>query len=182
MAIVFELVINCGHDRGAAENASRRVAAHSPLTAGPHQVRLHKPLTSTVRDAAGEPYLEMSVVPAQVGFGVGLDGRQPRLPLTAKELSELGNGLYSLLATLTGYRAARVGWDPENFVDPVELQQEWAEELAAGALPGLVLAEDLQLSTSMRGFVPFADGFVWIPYEGERSSLTGRPGSPVTSR
>ncbi|MGH3728617.1 MAG: hypothetical protein ACRDTU_07665 [Micromonosporaceae bacterium] len=170
MAIVFELVINYGHDHAAAQDASRLVAIHPPLTAGPHHVRLHQPLTRTVRDAAGEPYLELSIVPAQVGFGVGLDGSQPRLALTAKELSKLGSGLYSLLATFTGYRAARVGWDPETFIDPVELQQEWAEELAAGALPGLVLAEDLQLHTSMRGFVPFADGFVWIPYEAERPS------------
>ena len=173
MAIVFELVINYGHDHAAVEDACRLVAAHPPLPAGPHRVGLHRPLTNTVRDAAGHPYIEMSVVPAQVGVNVGLDGRRPRLALTAAELSELGGGLYSLLATLTGYRAARVGWDPEAFVDPVELRQEWAEELAEGALPGLVLAEDLHLDVSTHAFVPFADGFAWIPYEGERpSSLT----------
>jgi len=111
-----------------------------------------------LRNATGEPYLEMSIIPAQVGFGVALDQHQPRLPLTAEELSELGDGLYSLLALFTGYRAARVGWDPEAFVDPTELQQERAEELAAGALPGLVLAEDIELGVSMHGFVPFAKG------------------------
>jgi hypothetical protein len=177
MAIAFELVINYGCDHAVVGNASRLVAVHPPLTAGPHHVRLHEPLTNTVRDAAGEPYLEMSTIPAQVGFGVGLDGRQPRLPLTAEELSQLGNGLYSVLATLTGYRAARVGWDPEAFVDPLELRQEWAEELAAGALPGLVLADDLQLGVPVHGFVPFADGFKWIPYEGEQpSTLTADSG------
>jgi hypothetical protein len=36
MAIVFDLVINYGRDHVAAENASRQVAAHPPLTAGPH--------------------------------------------------------------------------------------------------------------------------------------------------
>jgi hypothetical protein len=168
MAIVFELVINYGQDQAAADNASRLVAAHPPLSAGPHQIRLHKPTISTLRDAAGAPYLEMSVIPAQVGVKVALDRHPPRLPLTAKELTELGNGLYSLLATLTGYRAAMVGWDTEPFVNPVELQQEWAEELAEGALSGLVLAEDLQLDVPMRGFVPFVDGFVWIPYQGQR--------------
>jgi hypothetical protein len=173
MAIVFELVINYGNDQVAAANASRLVAEHPPLTAGPHHVRLHPPLIHTVRDSAGDQYLEMSIIPIQVGFGVALDEHRPRLPLTVEELSELGDGLYSVLATLTGYRAARVGWDPEPFLDPIELQREWAEELAAGTLPGLVLAEDIQLGVPMRGFESFAHGFVWIPYQGERpSSLT----------
>jgi hypothetical protein len=133
-----------------------------------------------VRDAAGESYLEMSIVPAPVGFKVALDGRQPRVPLTAEELSEMENGLYSLFATLTGYRAARVGWDPEAFIDPVELPQEWTEELDAGVLPGLVHAEDLRLGVSMHGFVPFAPGFVRIPYAGERPlSLTADAGGDL---
>lgn len=179
MAIVFELVINYGRNRAAAENACQVISAHPPLAAGPHHVQLHEPMTSTVHDAAGQPYIEISVVPVQVGFRVAMDGRRPRLELTAAELSELGSGLYSLLATLTGYRAARVGWDPEAFVDPMELRQEWAEEIAEGALPGLVLAEDLRLDVPTHGFVPFADGFIWIPYEGERpSSLTADTGRP----
>lgn len=173
MAIVFELVINYGNDRSAAENAARVVASHPPLPAGPHAIRLHRPLINAVRDAAGEPYLEMSIIPARVGFGCALDEQQPRIPLTTAELSELGTGLYSVLATLTGYRAARVGWDPEEQVDPVELQQEWAEELAAGELPGLVLAEGLRLDVPVAGLERFAPGFRWIPYQGEKpSSLT----------
>ncbi len=179
MAIVFELVINYGHERAAAEDASLLVAAHPPLTAGSHTVRLHRSLVNTVRGAAGQPYLEMSVVPAQVGFNVARDGDQPRLPMTSADLSDLGRGLYALLATLKGYRAARVGWDPEPFVDPVELRQEWADELAIGALPGLVLAEGLHLDVMTHGFVPFVDGYVWIPYEGERrSTLTADSDRP----
>ncbi|WP_433229064.1 hypothetical protein [Actinomadura formosensis] len=171
MAIVFELVVNYGQDHAAVENAGRIVAAHPPLTAGPHLIRLHEPLVTTVHDAAGLPYLEMSVIPAQVGCKVALDGNRPQLRLTSEELSELGAGLYTLLATLTGYRAARAGWDPEVFVDPVELRREWAEELAAGALPGLVVAEDVRLGVPMNAFVRFTDGFLWIPYESGRPSF-----------
>ncbi|RZU73562.1 hypothetical protein EV384_1971 [Micromonospora kangleipakensis] len=116
------------------------------------------------------------------GWKVGLDRHHERLRLTAAELSELGNGLYQLLMRFTGYRAAQVGWDPEGRVDPAELQQEWADELTAGELPGLVLAEDLHQDLHGQGFVPFAPAFVWIPYQGEHpSSLTadgrtaGRP-------
>ncbi|WP_433227474.1 hypothetical protein [Actinomadura formosensis] len=107
------------------------------------------------------------------GCKVALDGNRPQLRLTSEELSELGSGLYTLLATLTGYRAARVGWDPEVFVDPVELRREWSEELAAGALPGLVVAEDVRLGVPMNAFVRFTDGFRWIPYESGRPSFPG---------
>jgi hypothetical protein len=170
VAIVFELVINYGRAPSAADGINDLIAASRPPVAGPHRVQLHKPYARMVPDAAGEPYLEVSIVPTRVGFRVAADGHQPRLPLTAGELSELGNGLYSLLRTLTGYRAARVGWDPETFVDPVELQSEWAEELAAGALPGLVLAEDLRSNLPVHAFVPFAEDFIWIPYQGEQPS------------
>lgn len=76
---------------------------------------------------------------------------------------------------LPAWCPARVGWDAEPFVDPVELQSEWADELAAGALPGLVLAEDFRLTLPVHSFVPFAEDFIWTPYEGEQpSSLTSR--------
>ncbi|MET7808903.1 hypothetical protein [Micromonospora chersina] len=173
MAIAFELVINYGSNHNAAAAARHAALNHPPLTAGPHQVGLHKPLLGTVRGYDGKQYLEMAVLPVGVGWKVGLDRHAPHLGLTADELSELGKELYQLLTRFTGYRAAQVGWDPEGRVDPAELQQEWAEELAAGELPGLVLAEDLHQQLRGQGFVPFAPGFVWIPYEGEHpSSLT----------
>ena len=177
MAIIFELVINYGNDRAAAESAAGLVESHPPLAAGRYEIPLHEPHVGTVRDADGQPYLEMSIVPAQVGLGVAFERRQPRLPLTAAEFSELGDGLYSVLATISGYRAAKVGWDPEEFVDPLELRRDWSEEIAAGALPGLVVAEGLHLGVPMDAFVPFTSGFVWLPYQGERpSSLTADAG------
>lgn len=177
MAIVFELVINYGHDHAAVEDACRLVAAHPPLPAGPHRVGLHRPLTNTVRDAAGHPYIEMSVVPAQVGVNVGLDGRRPRLALTAAELSELGGGLYSLLATLTGYRAARVGWDPEAFVDPVELRQEWAEELAEAHCR---VSSSPRTSTWTSRRMPSCRSPT--ASHGFPTKVSGRPRSPRTAR
>jgi len=173
MAIVFELVVNFGSDRAAADAAGHRTSSHPALAAGHHRVRLHEPLITTARGYHGEPYVEMSIIPVGVGWGVGFDRGHERLRLTARELSELGHGLYQLLARFTGYRAAQVGWDPEGRVDPVELREDWADELAAGQLPGLVLAEDLHWDLGGRAFLPFAPGFVWIPYQGERpSSLT----------
>ena len=172
MAIVFELVINFGLDRGAADDAVRLVRTHPPVTAGKHRVLLHDPLLNVVRGIGGEPHVEMSIVPARVGWNVGLDRGDARLALTAAELTELGAGLYQLLRQLTDYRVAQVGWDPEGLVDLAELEQEWADEIAAGQMNGLVLAEDMRHQLVTDAFEPFAVGFIWIPYRGDpRTSL-----------
>lgn len=172
MAFLFELVINYGDDRAAAEHAGRLLGGRPPLTAGPHRVPMNVPMIRNVRDTAGEPYLELAVDLARVGWRGAAHPEAP-LSLSAGELSELGRGLYSLLAELSGHRVAQAGWDPEFFADPVELRQEWAEELAEGLLPGLVIADDLQLGVPTRGFVPFTPGFLWIPYEGEPTTYPG---------
>jgi hypothetical protein len=177
MAIAFELVINFGSNQTAAFAALRLTADYPSLAAGKHDVPLHEPLITTARGYYdGEPHLEMSILPVGVGWKVALDRDHERLPLKAAELSELGGGLYELLKRFTGYHAAQVGWDPEDRVDPAELRHDYADELAAGELPGLVLAEELHQDLQGQGFVPFARGFVWIPYQGERpSSLTADP-------
>ena len=81
------------------------------------------------------------MVPVAVGWGVGLDGTLPRTRLSAAELSELGAGLYRLLASFNGYVVAKVGWDPEGFLDAAELKSDWADELADGTINGLVLCK-----------------------------------------
>lgn len=168
MAILFELVVNYGRNEEAAQAAVRTAMAHPPLPAGRHRIPLAEPHIRTVVAREGDPYFEMSIVPVGVGIRSGWE----RLRLTAGELSELGRGLYSLLSTFSGYRVAMVGLDPEMFVDPVELRMEYADEFADGTLPGLVLAEDLQRSLpESRHFVPFSDGFVWIPYQGQENPL-----------
>ncbi|MEU9022696.1 hypothetical protein [Actinomadura sp. NPDC048394] len=163
MAIVFELVLNYGQNHAAIEDARRVVAAHPPLPAGPYRVALHEPLVDTVLDAADQPFLEMSIIPVGVGHNVAID-RHSRVRLTPEELDELGVGLYGLLAKLSGYQLAMVGWDPEWLVDPVELQREYADRLQAGTLYGLVVAETVQLGVPMPSLVPFADGFLWFPF------------------
>jgi hypothetical protein len=177
MALAFELVINYGRHRQAVDDTCAVVSEHPPLKAGRHAVPLHRPLLSDMRTdprralraPEAEPYLELSILPVGVGYGVGLDHDYPRLALTSDELTELGHGLYRLLSRCTGYQAAMVGWDPEGFVDLTELRMEWSQELRAGLLPGLVLSHEVLGSVSAgAGFQPFAPGFDWIPYQGER--------------
>ena len=71
---------------------------------------------------------------------------------TARWFTEVGHGLYRLLSELTGYRAALAGWDPVRRLR------------ARAPVPGLVLAEPVDTP----GFTPFARGFGWLPYRGER--------------
>ncbi|BCB75161.1 hypothetical protein GCM10022251_34810 [Phytohabitans flavus] len=174
MAIAFELAVNFGSNETAARAAHDLVIYSGHLAAGRRRIGLHKPLLNHNRRTDNVPYLEMSVIPVGVGWGVALDDGHEPVRLTAAELTELGRGLYQLLARFTGYQAAQVGWDPEWRVDPAELRQEWTDELATGTLPGLVLAEDVLSEMRGSGFVLFAPGFYWIPYAGEHSSTLTR--------
>lgn len=171
MAIVFELVVNFGANHAAAGQARAAVLDHHDLPAGGYRIPLHEALLTTTRSNSGTEYLEMSVLPAGVGFGVAMDRGRRAVRLTSDELSELGYGLYGLLRQFTGYRAAQVGWDPEGRTDPDELRTEWTEELAGGRLPGLVLADDVHQELQGSGFTRFAPGHVWIPYRGEQPSI-----------
>jgi hypothetical protein len=116
-------------------------------------------------------YIELSVIPVAVGWKVGLDGTLPKGRLTAAELTDLATGLYRLLTGFDGYVAAKVGWDPESFLDPEELKTDWAEELADGTINGLVLCRALHDELGLGGnYVEFQPGYLWIPYRGEKPS------------
>jgi len=170
VAIAFELAVNFGSDEAAAHAACELVIGAAPLTAGNQQVPLHEPLLHLVQAEDGSQYRLMTVLPVGVGWGVAIDRGRERRSLTAAQLTDLGHGLYGLLGRFRGYQVAQVGWDPEGLVDPVELRHEQVDELAAGTLPGLVLAEDILPDLRGSGFVPFRPGFVWLPYAGERPS------------
>jgi hypothetical protein len=128
-----------------------------------------------VRGEDGAEYQEVSVAPAGVGHEPPLAGGE-RLPLDDDELSELAHGLYEVLRGCRGYRAALVGWNPEFFVDIAELNQDWAEDLQAGRLYGLVLAEETLPELCVPAAVePFAPGFSWMPYQGQaKAGSAGR--------
>jgi hypothetical protein len=169
MAICFELVVNFGQNAEAARTAALVNPRPLTLQAGRHRIPLHRALVNQVG-----PYTELSVLPVAVGWGTPLDGTLPRIGLTAAELTELGNGLYRLLAGFDGYIAAMVGWDPEGLVDPEELKSDLADELADGAVAGLVLCQALHDELGLGdNYVEFQPGYRWIPYRGERpGSLT----------
>jgi hypothetical protein len=109
MAICFELVVNFGENVEAAQSAA--VVNPSPLTlqAGSHRIPPHRAMLNRVGS-----YIELSVLPVAVSWGLPMDGTLPRARLSATELTELGTGLYRLLAKFSGYVAAKVGWDRDG--------------------------------------------------------------------
>lgn len=168
MAICFELVVNFGDNLEAVKSALFVLTSPSPTTlrAGSHWIPLHRPLVNR-----SGSYIELSVVPVSVGWGVGLDGTIPETRLSAADLTELGQGLYLLLAKFSGYVAAKVGWDPEGFLDPAELRSEWGDELADGTIHGLVLCDVLHAELGLGdNYVEFQSGYLWTPYRGEKPS------------
>jgi hypothetical protein len=167
MAICFELVVNFGEN---AEAGGRPRQSQSLDASG-----WQPPDSPPPRRDEPDWLLHRAISAAvAVGWGVGLDGTLPRTRLSAAELSELGTGLYRLLARFNGYIAAKVGWDPEGFLDPEELKSDWADELANGAISGLVLCEALHAELCLgRNYVEFQPGYLWIPYRGEKPSGLG---------
>lgn len=169
MAIVFELVVHYDEDAADLRRARDLFAAWPPIAAGQHRIPLHAPRAR----ATGLGRYELSIVPVGVSQGNGMDGTLPRLALTEPELSELGAGLYRILAKLDGYRCAAVGWDPEHLFDEDpgdEAESDWREEIEAGYLQGLVLCDALReaLSIDSPRLEVFAPGFSWVPYQGTR--------------
>ncbi|MFG2334271.1 hypothetical protein ACGFMM_32365 [Streptomyces sp. NPDC048604] len=126
------------------------------LRAGAFRIPLHRPMLSISGTAA-----QLAILPVAVGHGVAADGSLPRFDLTESELTELGCGLYGVLARFEGYLTAMVGWDPEPFLDLDDLAADWSEELADGALSGLVLADHLRTRLSLGpAWVPFRPGYL----------------------
>lgn len=166
MAICFELVVNFGANVEAAQAAALVNPTPMTLQAGSHRIPLHRALLN-----GSGAYIELSVLPVAVSWGLPMDGTIPRTRLAAAELTELGHGLYGLLAKFNGYVAAKVGWDPEGFLDPAELRNDWADELADGTINGLVLCKALHAGLGLGdNYVEFQPGYLWIPYRGEKPS------------
>jgi hypothetical protein len=90
----------------------------------------------------------------------------------AAAMTTLGHALYDRLRSAPpSYRYALAGVEADEFRRYAELR----EEPDPGQFPGLVLADPLWEALGRPdGFVPFAAGYRWIPYAGERFA-------PVTS-
>lgn len=168
MAILFELVVNFGTNEQAAE-----AAAGAVRRVGHVDVRgVALPFGGPVATRLGSPnaYIEFSM--CVCGMGYGAPGPEPGLDprsLTADEVTQAGHALYDLLSGFWGYRAAVVGWDPESLVDVEDLEADVQNGDPPG-YDGLVLADDLCERWGLGPeWVPFSDGYRWLPYSGSKN-------------
>ena len=170
MAIVFELVANCGGDEIAAQEFAENIAKRlKDVHIGNHRISMHQPHSYKIRDKNTQAIL-VSIIPKQVGYRVGLDQEDYRIPLTSSELTELGNVLYDFIREIPSYRVALVGWDVDWTVCYEELKSERSEELDDGDIDGLIVANDLLFDLpGKEHFVPFDAEHSWIPYEGTKA-------------
>lgn len=171
MAIVFELVVHFDRDGEEVREAVMTLLRSPSILADGKTVPLHRPVFETLPSGR----VELSLMPIGVSIGNAIDGSVQGFDLTTEGYTELGRGLYAVLARLTGYRSAFVGWDPEPILqesDPDEpaTESDWLAEIEAGYLKGLVFSEGVQREFSIHSdkLASFAPGYVWVPYEGEK--------------
>lgn len=171
MAVAFELVADFAGDKDAATCCRQWLESRiGPVVIDEYTITIHPPFIS------GDPYtnptrFKVSLVPANVGLYVGLDGTADRLPLTSAQLSRLGKHLYDFLRGAPGYQLAMVGWDVDFLLDVDELGTDWALEIRDGSFSGIVASKSLvgQLPMSEH-FVDSDDTHVWIPYAGSNAN------------
>ncbi|HEV2636014.1 MAG TPA: hypothetical protein VGX23_12745 [Actinocrinis sp.] len=170
MAIVFELVIHFDRDGEEVRDAVMSLIRYPPIVADRQGVPLHSPQVQSLSSGR----VELSVVPVGVSHANGMDGAVRGFGLSSDGYSDLGHGLFAILARLKGYRSAFVGWDPEPILDEADpgepaTETGWLAQIEAGYLKGLVFSEEVQREFSLYSekLVPFAPGYVWVSYQGE---------------
>lgn len=172
MAWIFEVSIECGPSREAADAVTRYFDL----------LRLDFPngLSSLCR-AESKKYSDGNwwclVYPDGAARYGGYysqlqeDGTEKSLPgelrfETDEQMNELILALYDRLRQSPPYRYASIGYDSEFFRDWSEIIEE---DYTAINFSGLVLSEPLcSLSGKPSQFVPFAPGYVWWPYQENR--------------
>ena len=160
MAIVF--LLNLSYPTAATDEvaAALALAAATHVTFRGEDLELttfHQDITSR-----GRSYTEVSVHPVGVGVG-SLDMRGA----TKQDFKELGDQLFAIVRRLSGFDVCFVGWDQEWLVDVEDLKSDWLADSSIYDLDGLVLREAIACDWGLdERFVPFVDGYRWVPYLG----------------
>ena len=159
MATVFELVVAFPLHDAAVERARSALEAHGGVSVRGVVV----PLGVRMTDVPQGGYTELAVEVAGVAPPVWPQDWDSEA--TACELGATATQLYELLRTLDGYLLARVGWDPEESVDPGVVGRRLRQD-GLWKLEGLVVADALAGEWGIEALLePFAPGFRWHPYE-----------------
>ena len=88
MAIAFELSVNFDSDEAAATQFCQAIKRnYRTFAIEGYQIDLHEPLVLPFHGLAEQLSYSVSILPKAIGYGVGLDNRQPRIPLNSLQLS-----------------------------------------------------------------------------------------------
>lgn len=153
MAWIFELAIECSHQRDVA--SSMREHFHGfmfRLTDGTAGVCLSRPEALT-QDEDNSWWI--SIVPALSGGVLVRHSEHPRL------IREVSHVLYGRLKFISGYRFALAGIESTQF----NTFHNLGSLLEHPEMQGLVLRDDVYaLLGNATGFETCAPGYVWRPY------------------
>jgi len=87
----------------------------------------------------------------------------------AARMSEAGRELYELLKAGPNFRTASVGVEATSGMSSAEVVKALKGADDWDGWPGLVISRPLwREAGSPPGFSDFSDGYLWVPYEGER--------------
>lgn len=163
MAYIFMLGVNCGTEDQAVEYANYlRAVSSDPLA---HGLDFGIDVGTCMEDE--EWWAD--AIPSHPEtkdhlWGSGGPGSEQE----AVRMGEAGQKLYGLLKAGPDFRYAAVAVEATSGMSLAELMGTLKESRDFG-YPGLVLAREIWHETgSPPGFQPFARGYVWIPYAGER--------------
>lgn len=157
MAYVFELGVNCESEDGAVEMINYLDAASGRL-----DFRLG--LGTSMQE--GDWWA--SAVPCHPDTGDALwPSGGPGTKAQAARMTEAGGKLYGLLKAGPHFLHAAVGVEVTSGMTSAELLDSLKRE--GKGYPGLVLSRPLWAEAGRPpGFTKFIDGYLWVPYEGER--------------
>ena len=155
MALLFELVVECGPQQADAEALGRHFRGLAWTLTDATEVLIEG--YGLHQDAEGNWW-------TWIGPS-GVSRRGVGTPEDAQQLTEVGNYLYERLRSAPRFRFAIVSVEVSDSFTAEDLS--WLAQRTF--MDGLVLSQTVwdQLGRPDH-FVPFATGYVWRPYEGER--------------
>ncbi len=157
MALYFMLSVECGSQRADAESIAQHFADLTLTLRDGHPVDC----TSGINSDRSENWW---VIITLKGINFGSPYGSNHALTDMQHTSEIGWMLYEHLKTAPPFRYAVVGWETEHFLEYPELTEHPLD-----IMKGMVIAESLAQTLGVSAiFEPFAPGFVWNPYQGER--------------
>jgi hypothetical protein len=153
MAWTFALSAECGPHRDSAESFKRHFdGAQWTLSDGVTS----RCMNAMHIDESGNRWA--IICPSGVSKG-GVNSHQ-----SARQLSEVGTLLYAVLRTAPEFRYAAVGAESDEFMYFHNIGTDLVTQPISGLVICNLIWERLERPDI---FVPFAQGYRWVPYEGE---------------